>query len=451
MLGVETTTQVKHTPDPKLIGVQKGRKNAGLNPLTVSASDVDEAAKRLASIARLTPIQELERLTEAAGVPILVKREDQQACRSFKVRGAYNRMAQLSESERRTGVVCASAGNHAQGVAIACAALGIHGTIYLPASTPRQKKNRIEMLGGQWVTLEFVQGTFDETQAIAVEDAKKSWKVYIHPYDDPAVIAGQGSVAKELSEQVGDDLKTVIIPVGGGGLLSGMAAWLRENRPDVRIIGVEPKGAASTYAAIQAGKTVKLDKIDRFVEGTAVGKAGECTYELIRDLVDEVVIVPEGAVCTEMLDLYHLDGIIAEPAGALASAAVAMAAAGKLEGVPLDGTTVAILSGGNNDLSRYDEVMERSQVYKDLRHYFLVSFPQRPGALRQFLDNVLGPDDDILYFEYTKKNNRETGPALVGIDLSSPGDLASLRERMRASDLTIDELNPDSELLRFLV
>ena len=432
------------------VGVVKGRKNAGTASHAVRAADVDEAAYRLAHVARLTPVQQVERLTKATGVPILVKREDQQVVRSFKLRGAYNRMAQLSTSERRAGVVCASAGNHAQGVAMSCAELGIHGTIFLPSSTPRQKRQRIAMIGGPWVTLEFVDGTFDHTQAVALKAAEKSWRAYIHPYDDPAVIAGQGSVAREISEQVGSALKTVVIPIGGGGLASGMAAWLRVNRPDVRIIGVEAGGAASTYAALEAGEPVTLSGIDPFVDGTAVGRAGDCTYEILRDLVDDVVVVPEGAVCTEMLDLYHLDGIIAEPAGALSTTAISMAAEGVLD-IPFDGITVGILSGGNNDLSRYDEVQERSQVYRNLRHYFLVSFPQRPGALREFLDEILGPDDDILYFEYTKKNNRETGPALVGIDVGSEDSLTQLRARMRKSDLRINELDADSELLRFLV
>lgn len=417
----------------------------------VTAHDVDEAAARLSSVATKTPIQPISRLSEAAGVPVLVKREDQQPVRSFKLRGAYNRMAQLSESERQAGVVCASAGNHAQGVALACAELGIHGTIYLPSSTPRQKRERIATIGGPWISMQFVDGTFDDTQAVALNAAQRSWKTYIHPYDDPAVIAGQGSVGKEIAEEVGKDLATVVIPVGGGGLIAGMAAWLKEHRPDVRLIGVESEGAPSTTAAIEAGEPVKIPRVDMFVDGTAVGKAGSCTYEIVRDLVDEVLVIPEGAVCTEMLDLYHLDGIIAEPAGALTTTAIAMAAAGVLPGLPLDGVTVGIISGGNNDLTRYNEVQERSQVYRNLRHYFLVSFPQRPGALREFLDDVLGPEDDILYFEYTKKNERETGPALVGIDSATETALEELRERMAASDLSIEELDSDSELLRFLV
>ncbi len=419
--------------------------------LPVTALDVDQAATTLQDVARVTPIRDIERLSEATGHKILVKREDHQVCRSFKIRGAYNRMAQLSDEERKQGIICASAGNHAQGVAMACRALEIPGIVFLPSSTPRQKRRRISSLGGDWVTLQFIDGTFDDTQRVALEAAANNGRTYIHPYDDPAVIAGQGSVAKEISEQLGEDLRTVLVPIGGGGLAAGMAVWLREHRPDVRIIGVEPAGAASMSAAVDAGEPTALGVKDSFVDGTAVGLAGDDTYAIVKDLVDDIVLVPEGAVSTEMLELYHLDGIIAEPAGALTTAAVAMALNGELDSLPLDGTTVGILSGGNNDLSRYDEVMERSQVYRDLRHYFLVSFPQRPGALREFLDHVLGPDDDILYFEYTKKNNRETGPALVGVDVASRESLAALRQRMQQVDLKIEELDSDSELLRFLV
>lgn len=432
-------------------GVTLRRKNAGTTPHSVLARDIEEASERLRPVAKVTSVDPIERLSIAAGVPVMVKREDQQSVRSFKLRGAYNRMAQLSDSERQAGVVCASAGNHAQGVAMACAALGIHGTIFLPSSTPRQKRARIATIGGPWISMQFVDGTFDDTQAVALATAERAWKTYIHPYDDPAVIAGQGSVAKEIADQVGRDLKTVVVPIGGGGLVAGMAAWLNEHRPDVRIIGVESAGAASTTAALRSGEPIAIPSVDMFVDGTAVGKAGACTYEIIRDLVDAVVVIPEGAVCTEMLDLYHLDGIIAEPAGALSTAAIAMATAGLLPDLPLDGVTVGIVSGGNNDLTRYNEVQERSQVYRNLRHYFLVSFPQRPGALREFLDDVLGPEDDILYFEYTKKNNRETGPALVGIDTPSQQALEDLRGRMTAADLKIEELDLDSELLRFLV
>lgn len=423
-----------------------------MNPtLPVDAADVTNAETNLRGVSRITPVDLSSRLSERVGVPIYLKREDLQVCRSFKVRGAYNKISGLDEHEREVGVVCASAGNHAQGVAHACRTLNIRGTIYLPVSTPRQKRDRIRALGGDWVELRFVDGAFDTAQQVALEDAERTGRSYIHPYDDPQVIAGQGTVAVELFRQLEGAVDNVLVPVGGGGLVAGMAAWLKEIRPSIRVIGVEPKGAASSRAARDAGAPQSLEKIDSFVDGTAVGRSGDTTFEIINELVDEIVVVDEGAVSTEMLNLYHQDGIIAEPAGALASAAAVMSAAGNLEGLHLQGPTVAIVSGGNNDLSRYAEVMERSMHHEGLRHYFLVSFPQQPGALRQFLDQVLGPEDDIVHFEYTKKNSRYMGPALVGVDLMRPEDLAGLLERMESSPVKVEQIPTDSDLLRLLI
>jgi len=417
---------------------------------TVTASDIEQASAALQGVVRQTPMDFSERLSTAAGVPVYLKREDLQVCRSFKARGAFNNMSHLSDAEKQLGVVCASAGNHAQGVANACKALGIQGTIYLPQSAPRQKRERIKAIGGSNVTLKFVEGPFDRAQEVALADASNTWRTYIHPYDDPLVIAGQGTVALELVAQL-PKVSTVLVPVGGGGLIAGVASFLRHASPDTRIIGVEPAGAACVSAALRAHEPVTLDAVDPFVDGTAVGRAGNLTFELVRSLVDEVVVVPEGAVATEMLDLYHLEGVIAEPAGALASAAIVAASKGRVKSLNLTGPTAAIISGGNNDLSRYAEVMERSMTYLGLRHYFLVTFPQQPGALRLFLDQVLGPGDDIVHFEYTKKNNRDTGPALVGIDVQDPDDVVGLRRRMDDSPLNIQTVEQDSELLRFLL
>lgn len=416
----------------------------------VTAADIVDAASTLAPVIKETPLDLSERLSAVAGVPVYLKREDQQICRSFKSRGAYNHISRLSPAERQLGVVCASAGNHAQGVANACHALGIQGTIYLPMSTPRQKRERIKAIGGPQVTLEYVDGTFDTAQKVALKNATNTWRSYIHPYDDPLVIAGQGTIAAELTGQL-PSVANVIVPVGGGGLIAGMATWLKEEYPHIRIIGVEAQGSASASAARAAGTPVSLNDVDAFADGVAVGRTGDITFEIMKTLVDDLLVVPEGAVATEMLDLYHLEGIITEPAGALASAAIVASSTGRIAELGLEGPTVAIISGGNNDLSRYAEVMERSLNYRGLRHYFLVTFPQQPGALRHFLDSVLGEGDDIVYFEYTKKNNRDTGPALVGVDIQSPDDLPSLLERMDASPLHIETVEPDSELLRFLV
>ncbi len=413
---------------------------------TVSAKDIEVAAGVLAKVASKTPLQKSERLSSEVGRPVYLKREDLQICRSFKVRGAYVRMAAMDEDERKAGVVCASAGNHAQGVAYACSKLGIKGTIFLPASTPRQKRKRIATIGGKWVEPVIVAGDFDEANRVAAAAAKEGGKVYVHPYDDPYTIAGQGSIAVDLDSQLPADTDMVLIPVGGGGLIAGMATWLKAHRPGIRIVGVESAGAASMKAALQAGNPVSLERVDSFVDGTAVGRAGDLTYQIVRELVDDIVVVPEGAVCTEMLDLYHSEGVIAEPAGALASAA----ARNFLPQIP-NGSVVCLISGGNNDLSRYAEVTERSGRYEGLRHYFLVTFNQEPGALRSFLNDVLSEGEDIIYFQYTKKNNRDTGPALVGIELPDSTDIKGLRRRMAASPLQVQEIDPSSQIFKILV
>lgn len=413
---------------------------------TVTAKDIEVAAGVLAKVATKTPLQKSDRLSAEVGRSVYLKREDLQICRSFKVRGAYVRMAAMDEDECKAGVVCASAGNHAQGVAYACAHLGIQGTIFLPASTPRQKRKRIATIGGKWVEPVIVAGDFDEANRVAAKTAKDGGKVYVHPYDDPYTIAGQGSIAVDLDSQLPDDTDMVLIPVGGGGLIAGMATWLKAHRPGIRIVGVESAGAASMKAALEAGNPVSLDRVDSFVDGTAVGRAGDLTYQIVRELVDDIVVVPEGAVCTEMLDLYHSEGVIAEPAGALASAA----ARNFLPQIP-NGSVVCLVSGGNNDLSRYAEVTERSGRYEGLRHYFLVTFNQEPGALRSFLNDVLSDGEDIIYFQYTKKNNRDTGPALVGIELPDPSDIKGLRTRMAASPLQVQEIDPSSQIFKILV
>ena len=414
-------------------------------PPPLTAQDVELARTRLEQVTRRTPLEDSERLSALAGVPVLLKREDLQVCRSYKVRGAFNLISSLSPKEQARGVVCASAGNHGQGVAYSCARLSIHGTVVIPANTPRQKRQRIAALGGHSIDLVVSGSSYDEASRAAQELADRTGAVYVHPFDDLRTIAGQGTVASELGDQ-SPELDTLVVPVGGGGLLAGVATWVRANRPRTRLVGVEPEGAAAMVAALAHGAPVDLQRIDTFVDGAAVGRAGELTYPIVRDLVDEVVTVPEGAVCTEMLELYQTEGIIAEPAGALASAAVR-------QGLPRtpEGPVVCLVSGGNNDVSRYAEIVERSLLHEGLRHYFLVTFPQEPGALRHFLDEVLGSGEDIVVFEYVKKNNRETGPALVGIELEQAGDLPALVERMDRSPLQIEQVPAGSPLFTFLM
>lgn len=408
--------------------------------MTLTAQHVVEAAARLQGVAETTPLHRSERLSALVGAEVYLKREDLQVVRSYKLRGAYNLIAQELEVARASGVVCASAGNHAQGVAWAAQLFGIDARIYVPATTPRQKRDRIAVLGGDRVQVLVIGETYDESFAEATKDATSTGAVLVPAFDDLRTVAGQGTVALEAVAQLGRAPDLFVAPVGGGGLLAGCATFLADH--GTRVVGAEPLGAASMTAAMAAGRPVALEELDSFVDGAAVRTVGSVTFPLVSST--QVVTVDEGALCTEMLALYQSDGIIAEPAGALAPAA--------LPQVVTPGTTVVcVLSGGNNDISRYAEILERSLVHQGLKHYFLVEFPQEPGALRRFLSDVLGPDDDIALFEYIKRNNRETGPALVGLELARAEDFAPLRARMDASPMTCTLIEPDDPLFRFVL
>ena len=410
-------------------------------------AEVEAAARRLAGVAERTPLQRNARLSAATGVDVWVKREDLQVGRSYKIRGAYNTISQLAADRQAAGVVCASAGNHGQGVAYACRALGVRGSVFVPGTTPRQKRDRIAALGGETVALVVTGDTYDEAAAAALAHARDTGATLVPAFDAVDTVVGQATVAREVLEQLPVPPDVVVLPVGGGGLLAGCATWLRLHSPATRILGVEPAGAASMAAALAAGAPVELPQLDTFVDGAAVRRVGEVTFPLVRDSGAGLVAVPEGQICTEMLDLYQVDGVIAEPAGALATAALT----GGLVPVEPGQTVVCLLSGGNNDVSRYGEVVERSLVHRGLKHYFLIEFPQEPGALRRFLDEVLGPDDDIVLFEYVKRDNRETGAALTGIELGSAADFPALLARIEASPLRIQHVAPGTTAYRFLV
>ena len=414
--------------------------------VTVTGDDVRAAADRLRETAVRSPLIRSERLSERVGADVWLKREDLQPVRSYKLRGAYNFIASLNDEERAQGVICASAGNHGQGVAYTCRRLGVVCRVVLPRTTPRQKLEQIRALGGPSTQIVVEGHTYDDAQDAAVDLAAASGAVIVPPFDDPRVIAGQGTVGLEVVDQLGRPPDLYVVPAGGGGLLAGISVVASTLDPRPRVVGVEPAGAQSMRAALDAGGPVTLSTIDSFVDGAAVRRVGAYTFALVETMVDDVVAVAEGAVCTTMLELYQRDGIIAEPAGALA----VCAATGPID-VPAGGTVVCIVSGGNNDVSRYGEVVERSLVHEGLKHYFLVEFPQEPGALRGFLDRVLGPTDDITLFEYVKKNNREIGPALVGIELATRGDLEPLLGRMERSGLHIERLEAGSPAFRFLV
>ena len=414
------------------------------SPLT--AADIDAAAERISGVVALSPLQLSDRLSSITGANVYLKREDLQAVRSYKLRGAYNLLMQLTPEEIAAGVVCSSAGNHAQGFALACRSMGIHGRVYVPAKTPKQKRDRIRYHGGEYIELIVGGKTYDVAAAAALEDVARTGATLVPPYDDLRTMAGQGTIAVEILDQLDVEPDLVIVAVGGGGCISGITTYLAERTTSTAVLGVEPAGAAAMVAALANGEPVTLDHVDQFVDGAAVAKAGALPYAALAAAGDMVSIttVDEGAVCTAMLDLYQNEGIIAEPAGALSVAALLEA------DVAPGSTVVCLISGGNNDVSRYNEVVERSLVHLGLKHYFLVDFPQEPGALRRFLDEVLGPNDDVTLFEYVKRNNRETGEALVGVELGSAADFDGLMERMRASDLHVEALEPGSPAYRYL-
>jgi threonine dehydratase len=423
-----------------------GTPGSGPLPL-LSAAEIDAAAKRIAGVVTPTPLQFSDRLSATTGASVYLKREDLQVVRSYKLRGAYNLLVQLSDEELAAGVVCSSAGNHAQGFAYACRSLGVHGRVYVPAKTPKQKRDRIRYHGGDFIELIVGGSTYDLAAEAALADVARTGATLVPPFDDPRTMAGQGTIAVEILDQLEDEPDLVVVPVGGGGCIAGITTYLAERTTNTSVLGIEPAGAAAMMAALANGGPVTLDHVDQFVDGAAVARAGKQTYAALAAAGDMVSIttVDEGAVCTAMLDLYQNEGIIAEPAGALAVAGMCEA------NIEPGSIVVCLVSGGNNDVSRYGEVLERSLVHLGLKHYFLVDFPQEPGALRRFLDDVLGPNDDITLFEYVKRNNRETGEALVGIELGSAADLDGLLQRMRATEMQIETIEPGSPAYRYLL
>ncbi|MEH7109756.1 threonine ammonia-lyase IlvA [Bacillus sp. JJ1764] len=412
----------------------------------LNVEDIIIASHTIKDVISPTPLQYNHLLSERYGCHVYLKREDMQSVRSFKIRGAYNRIKQLSEEEMRNGIICASAGNHAQGVAYSCHLLKINGKIFMPSTTPKQKVNQVKFWGKESVEIVLVGDTFDDAYYKAMECSKKEKRTFIHPFDDFDVIAGQGTVGVELLNDCHEKIDYLFAAIGGGGLLAGVGTYLKHFSPHTKLIGVEPAGAPGMKESILKGEVVSLEKIDPFVDGAAVKTVGSKTFNIVKDIVDDIVVIPEGKVCTTLLSLYNENAIVVEPTGALSVAALDTYT-DQIKGK----TVVCVVSGGNNDIGRMQEIKERSKLYEGLQHYFIVQFPQRPGALREFLFDVLGPNDDISHFEYTKKNNRETGPALVGIELKDKDDYFPLVERIKTKGFVYREVNKDSTLFQMLV
>ncbi len=407
--------------------------------------DVNKAHELLQKVVLKTPLQYHRKLSEKFNADVYLKREDLQVVRSYKIRGAYNLIQSLTAEERKQGVVCASAGNHAQGVAYSCKALNIQGVIYMPAITPKQKINQVKMFGGTHVEVVLIGDTFDECQAHALKFCIEKESVFIPPFDHLKIIEGQGTVAKEILEEQ-SNIDYVFVPVGGGGLCAGVGHYFKTFSPHTHIIGAEPSGAPSMQAALQAGKPVILEKIQRFVDGASVKKVGDITFSFCKEMLSDMLLVPEGKVSSTILQLYNEDAIVAEPAGALSIAALDQYA-NQIKGKKV----VCVVSGGNNDIDRMQEIKERSLLYEGLKHYFIVRFAQRPGALKEFVNHILGPSDDIVRFEFIQKHNKETGPALIGIEVKSREDFALLIGRMDHYELNYTVVNQHENLFEYLI
>jgi threonine dehydratase len=403
------------------------------------------AAARIKNVVKHTPLQYNTRLSEKYDCQVYLKREDLQLVRSYKLRGAYNMMSQIPIDQIKNGVVCASAGNHAQGVAFSCQELKIKGTIFMPEITPKQKISQTTLFGNGWIEIVLVGDTFDDCLVEALRFTAENNMTFVPPFDHNHVIEGQGTIGIEVLEDL-PDTEVVIMPIGGGGLASGAGTYFKQTNSKIQLIGVEPEGAPSMDAAFKAGRPIKLDQINRFIDGAAVKSVGLLTYPICREVLDEILLIPEGKVCTTILKLYNEEAIVAEPAGALAVAALDLCAS-QIKGKKV----VCIVSGGNNDIERMQEIKEKSLLFEGLKHYFIVRFPQRPGALKLFVNDVLGPHDDITRFEFIKKTERENGPALVGIELKDKKDYTELLARMKAFKFDIIELNQDQTLFEYLV
>ena len=408
--------------------------------------DIQKAKDIIRDVALITPLQRNERLSEQYDANVYFKREDLQPIRSFKLRGAYHKIYKLSDAERKLGIVCASAGNHAQGVALACNKLGIKGTIFMPVPTPKQKLNQVRMFGGENIETRLVGDTFDDAYAAAQSFKDQSKSIFIHPFEDKDVVIGQATLALELLEQAQDSIDYILVPIGGGGLISGVLHVFKTLSPNAKVIGIEPEGAPAMHQSLERGKNTELNSIDPFVDGAAVRKVGDDAYDLCDNYLDKLVLVSEGKICQSILKLYNREAIVVEPAGAMSTASL------KMIGEEIKGkNVVCLICGGNNDITRMAEIKERALLEAKLLHYFIVRFPQRAGALKEFVADVLGPKDDITFFEYSKKNNRSNGPAVVGIELKNPNDFDPLVKRMKSKGFYGDYINNKPDLFQFLI
>ena len=411
-----------------------------------SIEAIDKASEVLEEILEPTPFKKNDNLSDTYQANVYLKREDLQMVRSYKIRGAYNKIRSIEPESLKNGIVCASAGNHAQGVAFSCSKLQIKGSIFMPTTTPKQKIEQVRMFGKEFIEIILTGDTFDAANAAAITYAEENKMTFIPPFDDPKVMEGQGTIAKEILAQSKVKLDYIFVPIGGGGLASGLGSYIKQMSPETKIIGVEPAGAPCMKTAIDSGHVVELEQIDKFVDGAAVKKAGSLTYEVCREVLDDIVIVPEGAVCTTIIQMYNKSAIVVEPAGALAAAALRFYA-DKIQGK----NVACIVSGSNNDITRMEEIREKSLLYEGLKHFFIVTFPQKSGEILSFIHDVIGPTDDLVYIQYIKKTNKNFGPALIGIELAAKEDFAELIERLDAHGAQYEYINNNNKLFEILI
>ena len=407
---------------------------------------IEKASGVLEEILTPTPFQKNNNLSDIYGAEIYLKREDLQMVRSYKIRGAYNKIRSIDPENMKNGIVCASAGNHAQGVAFSCSKLQIMGSIFMPVTTPKQKIEQVRMFGKEYIEIVLTGDTFDAANSAAIAYAKENNKTFIPPFDDPKVMEGQGTIGLEIMKQSEAPLDYIFVPIGGGGLASGLGSYIKQLSPSTKVIGVEPGGAPCMKAAIENGGVLKLQEIDKFVDGAAVQQAGALTYEVCKEVLDDIVVVPEGAVCTTIIHMYNKSAIVVEPAGALAVSAL------KFYKDKIKGKRVAcIVSGSNNDITRMEEIREKSLLYEGLKHYFIVNFPQKSGAILSFIQNVIGSSADLVHIQYIKKTNKNFGPALIGIELASKEDFEPFLKRMKEHGFAYEYINENNQLFEILI
>ena len=411
-----------------------------------AVEEIIKASKVLEEILEPTPFKKNNNLSEMYDAQIFLKREDLQMVRSYKIRGAYNKIRSIEPERLASGIVCASAGNHAQGVAFSCNKLKIKGSIYMPTTTPRQKIDSVRMFGRDYVDIVLTGDTFDAANAAAIEYAKQSGKTFIPPFDDPKIIEGQGTIGYEILQQAKQPLDYIFVPIGGGGLASGIGSYIKRMSPSTKVIGVEPAGAPCMKTAIEKGEIVELEHIDKFVDGAAVKKAGALTYEICKRVLDDIIVVPEGAGCTTIINMYNKNAIVVEPAGALSVAALRFYA-DKIRGKNI----ACIVSGSNNDIIRMEEIREKSLLYEGLKHYFIVNFPQKSGVILSFVRDILGPEADLVHFQYIKKTNKDFGPALIGIEVTDKACIEEITRRMNEQNFSYEYINENNKLFEILI